>query len=81
MTIENITRTRATSLTGVRHLPSGMRWYLATGVQFFPRFGDWKLVFAGDDGLTVIVGKCRTMPRPPAASGQVTVRGEREAVA
>ncbi len=57
MIIESITRTRATLLTGVHHLPSGMRWYRATGLQFYPRFGDWKLVFAGDDGLTVIVGK------------------------
>ena len=38
-------------------LPYGMRYYYATGLQFYPRFGDWKLVVAGDDGLQVIVGK------------------------
>lgn len=56
MTIENITRVRATAITGIRNLPYGCRWYLATGIQYYPRFGDWKLVVAGDDGLQVIVG-------------------------
>jgi len=74
MIIESITRTRATALTGIHRLPSGMRWYLATGVQFYPRFGNWKLCFAGDDGLTVIVGKQKAA-HPPAMTG------EREAAA
>lgn len=59
MIIEAITRARATKLTGMTRLPYGMRYYHATGLQFYPRFGDWKLVVAGDDGLTVIVGKKR----------------------
>jgi len=57
LTIENITRVRATALTGIRNLPYGCRWYLATGIQWYPKFGDFKVVIAGDTGLQVIVGK------------------------
>jgi hypothetical protein len=66
MTIETITRARATKLTGMTRLPYGMRYYYATGVQFYPRFGDWKLVIAGDNGLQVIVGKQKRAVRENA---------------
>jgi hypothetical protein len=56
MTVESITRTRAAAITGMR-LPYGMRWYVMRGVQFYPTYGHWSFVTAGDDGLSVVIGK------------------------
>lgn len=54
MTIELITRVQAVKLTGIR-LPYGMHWYLATGLQFYPTYGDWSHTWAGDNGLTALL--------------------------
>ncbi len=56
MTIELITRKRAVQLTKVT-LPYGLHWYQVAGLQFFPRFGDFKVLVAGDDGLMGVIGK------------------------
>lgn len=58
MNIEQITRSEAIEKTGMR-LPTGCRWYWVSGMQFYPNFGDWKHVWAGDDGLSAIIGKLK----------------------
>lgn len=58
MTIEIITRARAVKLTGHRRLPCGLRWYLVTGIEFYPTYGDWSHMVAGSGGLAVaVIGK------------------------
>lgn len=56
MTIELITRVRAVKLTGIR-VPYGMHWYLASGLQFYPSYGDFSHTWAGSDGLQAVIGK------------------------
>lgn len=56
MTIELITRVQAVKLAGVR-LPFGMHWYRVSGLQFYPSFGDWSYTWAGDTGLSAVIGK------------------------
>jgi hypothetical protein len=40
MTTTPITRTQAAALSG-RRLPAGHNWYLVTGLQWYPQFGDY----------------------------------------
>jgi len=56
MIIDSITRKRAVELSGC-NLPYRMRWYNVGGLQFYPRFGDYKFLTAGDDGLQGVIGK------------------------
>jgi len=56
MEIEVITHSKAARMTGVR-LPTGLRWYWVSGMQFYPNYGDFKHVWAESDGLSAIIGK------------------------
>lgn len=56
MNIEKITRSEAIAKTGMK-LPSGCRWYWASGLQFYPNYGDWKHTWACEEGLSAIIGK------------------------
>lgn len=67
MTIESITRTRAAAITGIRRLPSGCRWYLVRGIQFYPAYGHFSVLIAGDDGLTGVIGKPKAQAKAVAA--------------
>lgn len=57
MKLELITRKRAIHITGIKTLPYGYNWYLVTGIQFYPEYGDWSHLTAGADGMLGIIGK------------------------
>lgn len=57
MTIDLITRKRAIHITGIKNLPYGFNWYLVTGVENYPTYGDWSHLTAGADGMIGIIGK------------------------
>lgn len=56
MNVILITRVQAVRLTRLR-LPYHMNWYLVTGLQWSPNFGDYVEAWAGDEGLVAVVGK------------------------
>lgn len=66
MKLTPITRKQAASLAGAT-LPYGLRWYQVDGLQWFPRFGNWCYVVAGNTGLTAIIGKQKAKAEARAA--------------
>lgn len=55
MTVTLITRLQAVAFVGMR-LPYGYHWYLVTGMEWYPQYGDWRHVWAGSDGLSAVIG-------------------------
>jgi hypothetical protein len=68
MTLEPITRKRAIHITGIKNLPYGYNWYLVTGIEFYPTYGDWSHLTAGSDGLLGIIGKQKQAAARKAAA-------------
>jgi hypothetical protein len=54
--IQPITHEQATELTG-DELPDGYNWYQASGLQFYPEYGDFRFVWQAETGLSAIIGK------------------------
>lgn len=65
MKLTPITRKQAAALAGAT-LPYGLRWYQVDGLEWFPMYGAWRYVFAGDNGLIAIIGKRKAEARAAA---------------
>lgn len=62
--IQQITLKEAEKLIGDK-LPDGMNWYQLSGLQFYPRYGDWSQTWIEADGLSAIIGMAkRATPEP-----------------
>jgi len=64
--VKHITRTEAVKIVG-RKLPYFMNWYLLTGLQYYPTYGDYAMTWAGENGLTAIIGKQKAQAKAVAA--------------
>lgn len=66
MKLTPITRKQAAALAGAT-LPYGLRWYQVDGLEWFPMYGAWCYVFAGDNGLQAIIGTRKAVSEVAAA--------------